>query len=101
MRTVQVFQTGFEADTEFEFFRHPAAGGSSAPIGGEAQRGEVLTRSSARRFLSSERGLLQQGNTFCVQGKSGAQTGGRGAVSQSAAGRLVGPELCCDTAFKL
>ena len=38
----------------FEFFRHPAAGGSSA------QRGEVLTWSSARRFLSSERGLLQQ-----------------------------------------
>ena len=37
VRTVQVFQTGFEADTEFEFFRHPAAGGSSA------QRGEVLT----------------------------------------------------------
>ena len=79
----------------FEFFRHPAAGGSTA------QRGEVLTwTSSARRFLSSERGLLQQGNTFSVQGKSSAQTGGRGAVSQSAAGRLVGPGLCCDTSFK-
>ena len=44
--------------------------------------------------------MLQQGNTFSVQGKSSAQTGGRGAVSQSAAGRLVGPELCCDTSFK-
>ena len=32
-------------------------------------------------------------NTFSVQGKSSAQTGGRGAVSQSAAGRLVGPDL--------
>ena len=77
-----------DIEEAFEFFRHPAAGGSSA------QRGEVLTwTSSARRFLSPERGLLQQGNTFSVQGKSSAQTGGRGAVSQSAAGRLVGPEL--------
>ena len=44
-----------DIEEAFEFFRHPAAGGSSA------QRGEVLTwTSSARRFLSSERGLLQQ-----------------------------------------
>ena len=96
----QAFQTGFEADT-----RHRGgvwvlpASSSWWQLGTE--RGEVLTRtSSARRFLSSERGLLQQGNTFSVQGKSSAQTGGRGAVSQSAAGRLVGPELSCDTSFK-